>query len=135
MLSDVNLQISQKITTIPNLAKISLVKANKAQRKSLNFAKIAKVTRIFYCNKKNTLTNIATIKAIINFGDLRVSAANEWNILSSPEEEFRIAKWSYNVFLNYININETENQFNLIDFWCERREILRRHSNGNFSRV
>ena len=75
MLSDVNLQISQKITTKPNLAKISLVKANKAQRKSLNFAKIAKVTRIFYCN--NTLTNIATIKAIINFADLRVSAANE----------------------------------------------------------
>ena len=57
LLSDANLQISQKISTITNLAK-----ANNALRKSSNFAKIAKVTRFFYCNKKNTSTNIATIK-------------------------------------------------------------------------
>ena len=51
----------------------------------------------------------------------RVSAANEWNIFSTRE----------NISLYYINTNEIPNHFTLIVFWCERRDLLWSHSNGD----
>ena len=31
----------------------------------------------------------------------------------------------------YLNTNELPNHFTLTVFWCERRDLLRSHSNGN----
>ena len=53
-----------------------------------------------------------------------VRAANEWNIFSTREEKFRISKHN-------INTNEIQNHFTLIVFWCERRDLLWSHSNGD----
>ena len=41
------------------------------------------------------------------------------NIFSTREEKFRI------------NTNEIPNHFTLIVFWCERRDLLCSHSNGD----
>ena len=61
----------------------------------------------------------------------RVSAANEWNIFSTREEKFCISKRPCNVLFYYINTNELPNHFTLIVFWCERRDLLCSHSNGD----
>ena len=61
----------------------------------------------------------------------RVSAANKWNIFSTREEKFRISKRPCNVLFIIKNTNEIQNHFTLIVFWCERRDLLWSHSNGD----
>ena len=61
----------------------------------------------------------------------QVSAVNDWNIFSTLEEKFPISKWPCNVLFNYINTNELPNHFTLIVFWCERRDLLCGHNNGD----
>ena len=136
MLSDANLQILQKITTITDLAKVSLIKdtGNQGLEEVLKFRKITEGTRFFYCSKKNTSTNIATIKGIKNFQDLRAQQTSEI-FFHHQKRNFIFPYGHVMFFLNYININEIKNFSNLIVFCCERREILRSQSNGDISRV
>ena len=42
------------------------------------------------------------------------------------------AQWTSEIFFNtYVNTNELPNHFTFIVFWCERRDLLCSHSNGD----
>ena len=54
----------EKIAKTTTLAKQTIIKKEEKDslEKAANLAKIAKVTRMFHCNKKNTLINITRIE-------------------------------------------------------------------------
>ena len=51
--------------------------------------------------------------------------------LFNTRREFRISKRPCNVLFIIQNTNELPNHFTLTVFWCERRDLLCSHSNGD----
>lgn len=78
MLSDANLQISQKITTITNLAKVSLIKdtGNQGLKEVLKFRKNHRSNKIFLLQQEEHVNKYRNNKRNKKF-PRPTSAANE----------------------------------------------------------